>query len=189
MSKDNVRDHLNEILNRQSDREVHKSSFRACQHVCELEEFKQATTVMLYLAMDKEMDTSQAILQALQQDKTVLVPIVQWQERKLTPVAIDTLNCPMEITRYGLRNPTSTETVPLSEIELIITPGLGFDDQGNRIGRGGGFYDRFLEDEALQAKRCGFGFECQIIERIPMDEHDKKMHLLVTDQMVRRFNG
>jgi len=135
------------------------------------------------------MDTSHAILQALQQDKTVLVPIVAWQERLLTPVVIDTLNCPMEITRYGLRNPTSTETRPYSEIDLIVTPGLGFDDRGNRIGRGGGFYDRFLGEETLHATRCGFGFEDQVIEKLPMDEHDKSMHMLVTDESVRRFNA
>lgn len=187
LNKDSVRDHLNAVLQQHSDRDVHKLSFRACEHLCELDEFKQARTVMLYLAMDKEMDTSHAILQALQQDKRVLVPIVSWQERQLTPVVIHTLNCGMEITRYGLRNPTSSETLPPSEIDLVVTPGLGFDGQGNRLGRGGGFYDRFLGSETMRALRCGFGFEDQLIEPLPICEHDATLNMLITEQKVRRF--
>ena len=188
MSKDVARDQLNALLEQRSDRDVHKLSFRACEWLCELEEFKRANTVMLFLAMPKEIDTSHAILQALQQDKTVLVPIVAWKERQLTPVVIHTLNCAMEISRYGLRNPTSSETLPLSEIDLVVTPGLGFDLNANRIGRGGGFYDRFLSSEQLKTIRCGFGFEDQLMDQLPVYEHDAKMHMLVTDQQVRRFS-
>lgn len=189
MSKDVARDQLNELLERRSDRDVHKQSFAACRRLCELEEFKRAKVVMLFLSMPKEIDTAQAILQALQQDKTVLVPIVAWQEKQLTPVVIHTLNCAMEISRYGLRNPTSTETLPLAEIDLVIVPGLGFDLNANRIGRGGGFYDRFLSSEQMRAFRCGFGFEDQVMDQLPVYEHDAKMHMLVTDQQVRRFDA
>lgn len=187
MSKEVARDQLNSLLEQRCDGDVHKLSFRACEQLCELEEFHQAKTVMLFLAMPKEIDTSHAILQALQQDKTVLVPIVAWQERQLTPVVIRTLNCAMEISRYGLRNPTSAETIEFSKIDLVVTPGLGFDYQGNRIGRGGGFYDRFLGTETLRACRCGFGFEDQLMDQLPVCDHDATLNLLVTDQQVRRF--
>lgn len=187
MSKDVARKQLNTLLEQRSDRDVHKLSFRACERLCELEEFKRAEVIMLFLPMPKEIDTSYAILQALQQDKTVLVPVVAWQERQLTPVVIDTLNCAMEISRYGLRNPTGTETVSLSKIDLVITPGLGFDCQGNRIGRGGGFYDRFLGTDSLRAYRCGFGFEDQLMDQLPVLEHDATLNMLVTNEQVRRF--
>jgi len=71
---------------------------------------------------------------------------------------------------------------------LIITPGLAFDRTGNRLGRGGSYYDRFFEHKTLRAIKCGFAFDEQIVESIPTSEHDQPVDMLITDKEVIYFN-
>jgi len=65
---------------------------------------------------------------------------------------------------------------------------LGFDRQGNRLGRGGSYYDRFFANNQLKAHKCGFAFAEQLIDTIPVTEHDKPVDSLVTDNGVVFFN-
>jgi 5-formyltetrahydrofolate cyclo-ligase len=138
--------------------------------------------------MPKELDTSQVNLQAFKLNKIVAVPRVLWDERELEPVVIQTLNCPMDISRYGLRNPSGTEIMDVAQIDMVVVPGLGFDESGDRLGRGAGFYDRFLASHNFKGIRCGLAFEDQLMASVPIDEHDMRLDMLVTDQKVRRFN-
>ena len=68
-------------------------------------------------------------------------------------------------------------------------PGLGFDEQGNRLGRGGGYYDRFFATTDLRAQRCGFAFAEQVVDSVPTAEHDVSMNFLVTDNDIKCFNA
>ena len=187
VSKEIVRQQISDRLNALGDRDIQQKSAQACKHLCELDEFIQARTVMIYLSLPREIDTSAAILEAFGTGKKVLVPKMIWEDRKLIPVVIETLNCEMEIGRFGLRNPTGNETLPVSSIELVIIPGLGFDETGNRIGRGAGFYDRFLADNQFSGIRCGLALEDQILNTIPVSDHDMSLDLLVTENRIRRF--
>lgn len=79
-------------------------------------------------------------------------------------------------------NQSAEEVTP----KIIIVPGLGFSKDGARLGRGKGFYDRYLKDRAVI--KIGIGFEMQIIEEIPTDPHDIKMDFVVTDQRILKIN-
>lgn len=188
MSKEMVRQQISDRLNALGDRDIQQKSSQACKHLCELDEFKHAQAVMIYLSLPREIDTSAAILEAFQAGKKVLVPKMIWEDRKLIPVVIETLNCEMEIGRFGLRNPTTNQTFPVSRIELVVIPGLSFDESGNRIGRGAGFYDRFLANNQFSGFRCGLAFEDQLLKTIPVSDHDMCVDLLVTESRIRRFN-
>ena len=87
----------------------------------------------------------------------------------------------------GIREPIEGPPLPLSEIDLVIVPGLGFDEEGNRLGRGRGFYDRFLSHPNFHGVSCAVAFEEQVFESIPVDPADVRMDMLVTDVKVRRF--
>ena len=78
--------------------------------------------------------------------------------------------------------------MPIEEIDLVVAPGLGFDRKGNRIGRGGSYYDRFFTNKGLRAIKCGFSFEEQVVDTVPTDERDIQMDMLVTDDEVIYFN-
>jgi 5-formyltetrahydrofolate cyclo-ligase len=80
---------------------------------------------------------------------------------------------------YGIREPVSPQLVPLSEIDLITVPGIAFDRSGNRLGRGGGFYDRMLS--SFEGSTIAVAFDFQIYDQVPVEPHDKPVHAVITE--------
>lgn len=158
-----------------------QKSKQICRHLTGTEEFKKAGTVMVYLSMAHEVDTASVILQCWQQEKTVIVPKVSWQQRHMIPVEINSLNSGISTGAGGLRNPTTGAPMPVEDIDMVITPGLAFDKKGNRLGRGGAYYDRFLASEGLKAVICSMAFSEQIVDEVPTDQHDKTVDFIVTE--------
>ncbi len=148
-----------------------------------MQAFQLASTVMMYLALDYEVDTEPALRAAWRLGKTVLVPKMFWEDRFMVPVRIDSLEDDFSIERVsGLRSPVSDVRTPLNQIDLVVVPALGFDRQGQRLGHGGGYYDRFFADERVRALRCGFGFCEQMVEAVPVYSTDQAVDLIVTDE-------
>jgi len=159
-------------------------SRKACRNLVSTEQFQGASTVMMFLSLPHEVDTSEAILHAWQLGKAVAVPKISWQQRHMIPVRINSLETGFSTGASGLRNPIAGMPVPFGEIDLVVTPALGFDKKGNRLGRGGSYYDRFFANEELKAARCGFGFAEQIVELIPVTKHDEPVDIVVTDEEI-----
>jgi len=164
-------------------------SRKACRNLVSTEQFQGASTVMMFLSLPHEVDTSEAILHAWQLGKAVAVPKISWQQRHMIPVRINSLETGFSTGASGLRNPIAGMPVPFGEIDLVVTPALGFDKKGNRLGRGGSYYDRFFANEELKAARCGFGFAEQIVESIPVTEHDEPVDIIVTDEEIIYFDN
>ena len=102
----------------------------------------------------------------------------------MIPVEITSLETGIECNGYGLRSPATSVPVPIDEIDLVVAPGLAFDNNGNRLGRGGAYYDRFFQSTQLKAQKCGFAFTQQLVESIPMEKYDKPVDFLVTEEGV-----
>jgi 5-formyltetrahydrofolate cyclo-ligase len=164
-------------------------SRKACRNLVSTEQFQGASTIMMFLSLPHEVDTSEAILHAWQLGKAVAVPKVSWQQRHMIAVEINSLETGLSTASSGLRSPVAGVPVPFEEIDLVVTPGLGFDKKGNRLGRGGSYYDRFFANEELKAARCGFGFAEQIIDLVPVTEHDEPVEILVTDEEIIYFDN
>ena len=164
-------------------------SRKACQNLISTEQFQRASTIMMFLSLPHEVDTSEAILHAWQLGKAVAVPKISWQQRHMIAVEINSLETGLSTYSSGLRNPVSGVPVPFEEIDMVVTPGLGFDKNGNRLGRGGCYYDRFFANEELKAARCGFGFAEQLVDSIPVADHDKPVEILVTDEEIIYVNN
>ena len=94
----------------------------------------------------------------------------------------------MVVTSNGIREPAREETWPLEEIDLVVVPALAYDRLGNRLGRGGGFYDRFLARLEMRTVVCGLAFAQQVVEELPTHATDHPVDLLVTDEEVLRFH-
>jgi len=142
---------------------------------------------MVFLSMPHEIDTSSLVLQAWAERKRVLAPRISWEQRRLLPTEIRSLTDNISRTALGIREPTSGVPIPVADIDLVVVPGLGFDSHGNRLGRGRGFYDRLLGHRDFHGVACGLALEDQVTEEIPTRSHDRPVHLLVTDENVRRF--
>ena len=160
------------------------ASEKLCDQIIASDLYRSASTILAYAALPSEISLDPLINQAFVDHKTVCLPSVDWDAKTMNPVQIRSLDKDLQIGRYGLRSPTSDcKPVPDAQIALALIPGLGFDPSGQRLGRGAGFYDRWIE----QRLRCdqklslvGVCFDQQIVERIPTDPHDQIMHRVVT---------
>ena len=188
MDKMELRRHLRKCLLEMTDEQRSEKSKKACRNLVSTRQFQNAAVVMMYLSLPHEVDTSEAILSAWQLGKTVLVPKVSWQQRHMIPVQINSLETDFSTEASGLRNPITGVPMPLEDIDLVVTPALGFDGKGNRLGRGSSYYDRFFANAELKATRCGFAFAEQRVETIPVAEHDEPVGFLVTDEGVTYFD-
>jgi len=122
---------------------------------------------MLFLSTPYEVDTRQLAIQAWADNKTVLAPRVAWDQRRMLPVEIQSLVSGVEDGFMGIREPVEGMPVPVADIDLVVVPGLGFDEHGNRLGRGRGFYDRFLFPPRLSRRVVRPGAGEQVVETIP----------------------
>ncbi len=162
-------------------------SLLSCNWVTSTPEFGQARVVMLYLSAPDEVDTASLALRCWQAGKTVVVPKVSWDQKRMLPVEISSLQTGMTKTGPGIQEPVSGKPVPVDMIDLVIVPGLGFSSAGARIGRGMGFYDRFLSQPDFIGRSCGLAFEEQVLPELPVLDHDVPLSMLITEQGVRRF--
>ena len=142
---------------------------------------------MVFLSLHSEVDTTPLVLRAWQDGKRVLAPKVSWNQRRMLPLEFRSLTEDLADSTMGIREPVSGIPFPVGLIDLVIVPGLGFDEYGNRVGRGRGFYDRFLANAEFQGAACGLGFEEQVVPSIPAGPLDRQVDLVITDEKVRRF--
>jgi 5-formyltetrahydrofolate cyclo-ligase len=142
---------------------------------------------MVFLSLPTEVDTTSLVLQAWRDRKRVLAPKVSWEQRRMLPIQINSLSDDLSESVLGLREPADGVPIPLANIDMVIVPAIGFDLHGNRLGRGRGFYDRFLAHRDWAGIACGLALEDQVIDEVPVSEHDMRVQMLVTDAEVRRF--
>ncbi len=134
---------------------------------------KQAHTILLYYSLPDEVNTHQVIEELVKQDKVVLLPKVidgeNMEIRKYTGIQ------DLALGSYNIMEPTGELYTHYSTIETAIIPGMSFDRNNNRLGRGKGYYDRFLT-KIPQAYKIGICFDFQKFEEIPTGEFDLPMN-------------
>ena len=91
------------------------------------------------------------------------------------------MNRGIKALRFSLRSLEDAPTVPVEELDLILVPGVAFDKKCNRLGRGGGFYDRFLDSVPPIVKTCGVSFEAQVVRLVPTRPHDRALDAVITE--------
>src|ERR1700728_1637651 len=136
-----IRRQLREKLAAMTDADRQTKSLAATNFLSVSPEFAAARIVMLYLSTSQEMDTAPLALKCWQSGKTVVVPKVSWDQRRMLPVEINSLQTRMTTTGPGIREPISGKPIPTDFIDLVIVPGIGFTASGHRLARGMGFYD------------------------------------------------
>lgn len=151
-------------------------SGRACAHLAGLERWKRARIVMLYWPMSGEPNPGHA---ARLFGGTICLPRVNWKAGLMVPAAVPGWGLGLLPGERGVQvpGPECPEVDPLT-IDLVVAPGLSFDRRGGRLGRGAGFYDRFLA--GLRAVRVGLCFDEQVVDQVPTDPGDERMHCVVS---------
>ena len=187
MNKTQIRTNMRALLKNLPADERRQRSLAACELLAGTREFRNAQMIMLFLSMLSEIETSSLALKAWQEGKSIAVPRVDWESRRMDPLEIRSLDTGLQTVAQGYRQPIEGTVVSLGLIDIVIIPGLAFDRKGFRVGRGRGFYDRFLAQQDFQGVRCALCFQEQILtEDIPRESHDIPMDLIVTDKEIIR---
>ncbi len=188
--KTQLRQQIRETLAAMDPMTRYARSLAACKHLTCTDTFRQAQVVMIYLSMDDEVDTGAIALAGWQAGKIIAAPRISWEHRRLTPLQITSLAAGVVPGRHGVPEPPEhASPVPVEMIDLIIVPGLAFDRHGRRLGRGGGFYDRFLAHGERVATTFGLAFREQVVDELPCDDHDHPIDQLATDEEVLDFRS
>lgn len=152
-----------------------------------LVEYASARVVLGFWPLGDEIDVRPILRDAVGSEKTAALPVsvVGTGELKLRRFRGEDA---LVEGAYGILEPApDADELDPAAVELVLVPGRAFDLSGNRLGRGKGYYDRFLSGLKDRAFRLGVAYECQVFACVPADEYDVPVHALATEGGVRRF--
>lgn len=175
LQKTRLRKTLLNIRNNTSDKE--NKSELIVHKILQLQEIVSAKTILLYYPSKSEVDISGLFQIFHKQGKSIFLPkVADFQIAKFTP------KTSLAKGYKGIPEPEVQGECP-EHIDICILPGLGFDHFGNRIGHGGGWYDRIF-NKIKFAKHIGVCFDSQLIAKIPTEPHDKEVDFVITEKKI-----
>jgi len=152
-----------------------------------LAELRNARLVMAFAALPDEVELAALWQRLIDEGKTLVFPVLAGEDGRMDAVRVVNVARDLKPGRFGVPQPKEGVAIDPRTIDFIFVPALAYDLNGNRLGRGGGYYDRFLAGRAPQAFRCGVAFDCQILKEVPTRAHDCRVQALVTEKGIRRF--
>ena len=172
--KKRVRELLAQKRRLYSKEDVAEQSSKVVAAVEQMPSFQSAKTVLIYYPTHNEVDLL-SLIKRYKKEKTFLFPVVH---RKTMTACPYEGNAKMHRGKFNIPEPT---TEPYQgDIDLILVPGVGFDKSGNRLGRGGGYYDKFITRLGRKTLLVGVGYDFQLVEEIPANSWDKRLDYVVT---------
>jgi 5-formyltetrahydrofolate cyclo-ligase len=146
--------------------------------------YNNSNNILIFYPFRSEVDVTIIIRHALKNKKNIILPRIHDQELKL--FYVDNLKKQLERGAYGIMEPTPSLCSPakISDIDLVVVPGISFDKNLNRLGYGGGYYDKLLLHIPEGVKKIALCFDIQVVDSIPVSEHDIKVDILITDNKI-----
>ncbi len=145
-----------------------------------LQEFQAAASVLFYASFRSEVETGDMIRRALAEGKRVVLPKVKGKELALFEIA--DFDADVAPGTWDIPEPARGVPADVRNIDLIIVPGAVFDERGNRLGYGAGFYDKLLS--AYPGPTVALAFEVQIVPEVPVAEHDVPVKKIITERRI-----
>lgn len=181
MDKVALRKKMKTVL-KEAEKELPLFSYQAGMYALTLPAYVNAQIIMCYNAMRYEMNPSFFVDAASRAGKQIAYPVCIGPHTMQAYIPLD--DEAWAVDAYGIRIPLSSRSIFVApeQVDLIIVPGLAFDADGGRLGRGAAYYDNYLSQ--TNAYRVGFCSEIQLIDHLPMDQHDMRMHALATNTRV-----
>ena len=180
MTKQAIRRDWKKTVKQFTSAQIEQASQEVCEQLLSIASISTADTIFAYLPLCDEIDLSTLLHHWNDESRVVCVPLISWEEQTMRAGMLVGLGEEYtEAKRHGIHEPKERIPVPHDTIDVIIVPGVAFDENGGRLGRGGGYYDRFL----VQTKPpivVGVAFDEQIIPKVPQDSHDQSMTVVVT---------
>lgn len=153
-----------------------------------LGEYRNASSILFFASFRTEVDTAALIQEALVSGKKVILPKVDLGQRRLLLYDVRSVD-ELQPGYLGIPEPsviTEERLRDIDSVDVVIIPGAGFDPAGNRIGYGGGYYDRLLAGLTKDIPLIAPAFEEQIVDTVPSEPYDIRVGIIVTDRRVIR---
>lgn len=171
--KDEIRKKALSLRNALSGSDRRVRSQIICQKLIDTREYKNAKNIMLYMSFKSEVETDFLLAKAILDGKNVCLPkVISDTEMIAVSYTGET-----EKGRWSIDEPVG-ETVNPENIDMLVVPGAAFDKEGNRIGYGKGYYDRFLQN--THGYTVGLAFDFQVFDNIPAEKTDVKIQSVIT---------
>ena len=147
-----------------------------------LPEFQRSRTILFYASFGGEVETFEMIKQAQKLGKKIALPTVIKHQKKIVPVLVEDLETGLTVGSFGIKEPKDTLLpLELKKIDMVIVPGVAFDKHHHRLGRGAGYYDRFLCQFPTETSIVGLAYDFQLVDRLPPQIHDIPMTHIIAN--------
>ncbi|TRX70490.1 5-formyltetrahydrofolate cyclo-ligase [Carboxylicivirga sp. M1479] len=140
------------------------------------EVFKNAKAILMYWAMPDELPT-QSFVNKWYTTKEIYLPVINGDDLKIVRYMGEESLVPGD--KYGILEPAGEPIDNEQRIDMVVVPGVAFDTDNNRMGRGAGYYDRILK-RIPSAKKIALAFDFQMVEHVPVEAHDIKMDMVLS---------
>jgi len=178
-----LRKQIKTLKNAYSSSELQNKSQKIITHVHDFLNLQKPNLIMAYWALPDEVQTQHWITKNTAK-YTILLPVINNNELIVKPfTGIENMQ---KVPPFGILEPLGEAFKNLAEIEIILVPGMAFDRKGFRMGRGKGYYDKFLPKTS--AIRVGLCFNFQLLDKIPTDEYDAQMDYIITENELLTIN-
>ena len=186
MSKENVRKETLAARKAISIEDLVIKSDGIKEKLLSTELYKNANTIMAYIDFRNEVLTEKIIKTAIADGKRIVIPISVVETRQLILSELINYDTELEAGAYGILEPKAEyirETDP-KLVDLVLIPGVAFDERGFRVGYGAGYYDRFLEKVRPDTAKIALSLELQMVEYAHEDSHDVPVDIVLTEDRI-----
>ena len=158
-------------------------SERITARLLELDACRKAACVMAYIGFGSEIDTARFVADILAQGKTLVLPRIERGNRTLKLFEVRDPENQLEAGVWGIRQPRVDlcPEISAAQIEFVLAPGVGFTRHCERLGYGGGFYDRFIRGLVTRPALVAAAFALQVLPELPTSETDQRVDLVMTE--------
>lgn len=178
-----IREQVFDLLRKQKKEDRLSKSRRILDKLFALKEFEEAETILFYASFNGEVDTFEMMKRGLQLGKRIALPMIISEDKKIVPALIKDVDLSLETGPYGIKQPKQEGLRPLlpDQLDLVVVPGVAFDCDGHRLGRGAGYYDRFLSESCSGTPSVGLAFDFQVVDALPHDPHDCAVSFVISN--------
>ena len=182
--KKTIRQKILNVLRNQKEEDRLKKSQEIQKKLFSMPEFQGSDTILFYALFDGEVDTFKMMRMTQQLGKKIALPMIRKGTNCFVPLCVEKLEEDLEYGPYDIQQPCydPLKVVKERDLSMVVVPGVAFDHENKRLGRGKGFYDRFLKGLPPDVFSVGLAFDFQIVDCLPPQEHDVPVSCVISNQ-------
>ena len=185
-SKSDIRNRVVKAIQTLSAEEIVGKTSQIKNRLFGFANFLEANISLLYMPQQNVVDTKSIIQRCFDYRKIVALPAFNTEKYRMRLFKVDDIEANMTLGPRNIMEPDSErcKLIPIERIDIAIIPGVALDEKGGRIGSGEGYYDRFIGKLPITTRKVALSLECQIVQQVPMEAHDKYMDIIITEDRI-----